>query len=377
MNRNHKTYQPLLVRIAGKITIIMLYTTLFVFFLYLPTFLTLFSNHQSLNVCVFSETFTPESILRFEQETGIKVNITYAEIDEQIYAKFRMNGADGYDVVNMSDYVVHALRKQDLLVPIDKSKITSLVQLDEKLLNRVYDVDNQVSLPHKWYVYGLVYDKQVFNIAPEKMSLDYIFNDPAKLVAEGKVSASYRVCMLDDARDAVFMAGIYLFGRGDEFSEDQLQTIRKLLIAQKRWTEAYTLHSAQYFLFSGVTPIALMSSNYMRKIYQHTDRYAFAIPKEGSMLIIENLVIPKKSSKVDLAHKFIDFMLSESVAKLNAGAYGFNSANKLANEGLVQGPESNLQLLPDASMFKRLFIPLLPGHMRKRIEDLWLTVCFA
>ena len=368
--------RPLLTRITGKLAIIGLYLAIFITCLYLPSFLGMFARKQSINVCVFSETFAPEAIARFERETGIKVNMTYAEIDEQIYAKFRMNGADGYDVVNVSDYVVHALKNHDMLLLLDKAQLANSALLDQRLVGRVYDQENLFSVPHKWYVYGLVYDKIFFSRHPQPSSLDLIFKDPQELVNQGLAPSDYRVCMLDDARDAVCMAGIYLYGKAHDFSDNELDAIQNLLIAQKRWVEAYTLHSSQYFLSSGVTPLALMSSNYMRKIYASTDQFDFALAREGSMLIIENLVIPKVSPKAALAHQFINFMLSDKISTLNSAFYGFASANRMALAAMAQAPHGEL-LVPDISAFKRLYIPLLPGSLRKRIEDLWLAVSFA
>ena len=75
--------------VVGKIVIVCFYVTLFALFLYLPLILDVFRPSRTINVCTFAETFCPEAIERFEQRTGIKVNLTYVEIDEQIFAKFR------------------------------------------------------------------------------------------------------------------------------------------------------------------------------------------------------------------------------------------------------------------------------------------------
>ena len=377
MNRSPVTGKSLFSKLASRGLIVVIYACVGALLLYLPALWSRWRVDNTLNVCVFSETFAPDALARFQKATGIKVNVTYAEIDDQIYAKFYMNGAAGYDVVNISDYVVHALKDTDVLLPIDKSLLTNFGAIDPKLLGQVYDPESVFSVPHKWYVYGLVYDKLFFKCEPSQMSLDYMFKDPKLLQEEGKVARSYRVCMLDDARDAVFMASIYLHGKVHELEDNQLENVRALLVSQKRWVEAYTLHSSQYFLFAGVVPIALMSSNYMHKIYQHSDRFEFAIPKEGSMVIIENLVIPKASKKSDLAHKFIDFMLSEQAAAINSSFYGFNSSNKAVGHKMQATQTSNVHMFPDRSVFRRLYIPLLPVHMRKKVESVWLNVCFA
>jgi spermidine/putrescine transport system substrate-binding protein len=365
------------VRLPGKIVIVALYCFIFAFFLYLPLLREIFLPTKMINVCVFAETFSPEAINRFEKKTGIQVNLTYAEIDEQVYAKFRMNGAAGYDVINVSDYMVRGLGAEGFLRSIDQRKMPCIEKIEPRFLNRVFDPGNVYSVPHKWYVYGIVYDKKFFNKDPDEMSLDLIFKDPHELVQERLVPTPYKLCMLDDGRDAFFMTAIYLFGRVDNLGPEECVKVKELLIKQKKWVEAYTVHSAQYFLTADVTPIALMSSNYVRKMMASSERFAFAIPREGSMLIIENLVIPQHSVKADLAYQFINFMLSDEIALLNSQHYGYSSANRYANNVVNRSYATNPHLVPDMAMSERLFIPLLPPDMRKLIEEMWLAVGFA
>ncbi|NDD53502.1 hypothetical protein EBZ39_06450 [bacterium] len=95
------------------------------------------------------------------------------------------------------------------------------------------------------------------------------------------------------------------------------------------------------------------------------------------MLVVENLAVPATSKKVVLAQRFINFMLRDDIAALNSGTYGFNSANKYANQHVPERLRQNKHLFPDAGMFKRLHIPLLPEHMRKLVDDMWLEVSFS
>jgi spermidine/putrescine transport system substrate-binding protein len=364
-------------RLASKVIIAGSYVVIVGLFLYLPRIIDLFRPSRTINVCTFAETFCQEAIERFERQTGIHVNLTYVEIDEQIFAKFRMNEGEGYDVINISDYMVQTLAENGWLRKLDHAKIDSVELLDKHLMDRAFDPGNVHSLPHKWYVYGLAYNKKFFNKKPEEMSLRTIFQDPHKLYARADVPQPYRVCMLDDGRDAVFMAAIYLFGRVSDLGQQEFSQIKQLLIEQKKWVEAYTVHSAQYFLFANVIPIALMSSNYMRKIFEVNDNFDFAIPTEGSMLVVENLAIPSKSKKNDLAHQFINFMLSDEISSLNSKILGYSSSNIKANQNTHSAYLVNPHLFPQEATYMRLFIPLLPSSLRRTVEDLWLAVGFA
>jgi spermidine/putrescine transport system substrate-binding protein len=344
--------------------------------LYMPKLVESWSSDNALNICIFAETFTPEAIEKFEKTFGVTVNVTYVEIDDQTYAKFRMNGADGYDVANISDFTIDLLKQQDLLLPLDYSLLPNVSRINPHLLDKNYDQKNEVCLPHKWYLFGVAYDTQFFKKSQDEMSLKYIFQDPVELARTGQVPRPYKVVVLDEIRDIFHMASICLNRHAFNLTSPQLQQLGDVLYKQKDWVEAYTVHSAQYFLFSEIVPIALMSSNYMRKMLEVTDRFKFAIPREGGVLVLENLAIPRKTKRAQLAHKFINFMLSDEIAQLNSSTYGFNSANLRANDGIEKEVLNDRHLFPDDAMFKQLHIPLLPPHQLKEVEDLWLKVCF-
>jgi len=364
-------------RLARRLAVAGMYLVLAALILYFPLWNGFLRQDKTLNVCVFVETFSYEAIEQFQKETGIKVNLTYAEIDEQTFAKFHINRGKDYDVVNVSDAFVYKLGAQDMLQAIDYAQIPNMSHVYASLKHLVYDVENRYAVPHKWYAYGIVYDRTFLDVAPDDMSWRYIFQDPQELYKEGGVKNPYRVCMVDDGRDASLLASLYLFGTISSLEGDHLESVKQMLITQKRWVEAYTLHSSQYFLFSGLVPVAAMTSNYMRKIYTHTDRFEFAIPKEGSLLIVENLVIPRLSKKIDLAHEFINFMLRDDIAQLNSKSFGYNSANEHANDHIDKKIRLNHHIFPDAKTFERLYIPLLMPEVFKSVEKSWLHVGFA
>jgi spermidine/putrescine-binding protein len=357
--------------------IVLVYLALLFGFLYLPTVFRSLSNQKTLNIYAFTETFSPEAIERFEDKFGVKVNMTYAELDEEIGAKFSINSGDGYDVVNVSDFMVKQLVAGGYLQVLDHEKIPAMEHLNQRLMGHVFDPKNQHSIPHKWFMYGLVYDKNFFSQTPNEMSLAFVFTDPAKLFALGLVKKPYRICMIDSPMDDYFLSMRYLYGRHDAFCEEDFAAITKALLQQKQWVECYTLYSVEYFLLSGLVPIALTSSNFVRKIWSMSDKYEFAIPKEGGILVIENLVVPKKSKKTVLAHQFIDFMLSDEIARVNSEEYGWTSANIVVQKDLDADCDPASHLLPDEQLFTRLHIPLFTPYARKHADDAWLRVGFA
>jgi spermidine/putrescine transport system substrate-binding protein len=364
-------------RLYRRGVIVFVYLSILFGFLYSPTLFRSFSQQKTLNVYAFTETFSPDAIELFEKQFGVKVNMTYAELDEEIGAKFSINGGDGYDVVNVSDFMVKQLIGGGYLQRLDKSAVPSIQNINPRLMHQVFDFNNDYSIPHKWFMYGLIYDKTFFSQKPDEMSLAFVFTDPKVLFAQGLVKAPYRSCMIDSPMDAYFLSMRYLYSRHDAFFEKDFAAITAALLKQKNSIECYTLYSVEYFLLSGLVPIALTSSNFVRKIWEMSDKYEFAIPKEGGILVIENLVVPKTSAKGTLAHQFINFMLSDEIARVNSEEYGWTSANLGVQQAIDTGFEQGSHLLPDEKIFTRLHIPLFTPYARKHADNAWLRVGFA
>ena len=57
--------------------------------------------------------------------------------------------------------------------------------------------------------------------------------------------------------------------------------------------------------------VAVVWSGMAADIMTENDKLDFVVPKEGSNLWFDNIVIPKTAQNVDGAHKFINFLLEE------------------------------------------------------------------
>ena len=88
---------------------------------------------KELNVFSWSEYIPQEVVNGFTKETGIKVVLSTYESNEAMYAKLKLLGAKGYDLVIPSGYFVEVMAQDDLLAKLDKSKIEGLGNLDPAL----------------------------------------------------------------------------------------------------------------------------------------------------------------------------------------------------------------------------------------------------
>lgn len=80
--------------------------------------------------------YIPSDVLQdFTKETGIKVIYSTYESNEAMYAKLKTQG-QGYDLVVPSTYFVSKMRKEGMLMKLDKSKLSHFADLDPNYLNK-------------------------------------------------------------------------------------------------------------------------------------------------------------------------------------------------------------------------------------------------
>ena len=96
---------------------------------------------KELNVFSWSEYIPQEVVNGFTKETGIKVVLSTYESNEAMYAKLKLLGAKGYDLVVPSGYFVEVMAQDNLLAKLDKSKIkvVSMTETFARIIRKVCD----------------------------------------------------------------------------------------------------------------------------------------------------------------------------------------------------------------------------------------------
>ncbi len=269
--------------------------------LYIPHFQIFPTEEKSLNIFAWGGSVDPETLSAFKEETGIKLNISTYSSNEELQVKMKATGGYGYDLIMPSDYTVTILIKDDLLQPLDKSKLNFLSDINPLLLNHPYDPDNRYAVPFEWEVVGLGVDTNAVpsNFTP---SWDAIFN---------REKIDYKIATSNDPIEAVQYASFYLFGTTENRDETHFPAIRRLLLEQKSWVEAYTDYRADYFLATGNCPIVLSISSVMKRIRSQFDNIKFMIPKEGTFISIENFCIPKQSKKQEYVYELLNWLYTK------------------------------------------------------------------
>lgn len=330
----------------------------------------LFEQKRGLTVYTYANLIPYEVFHDFEKKTGIPVHVKLFSSNEEMFAKVKIDTSSKYDLIVPADYMVEILHKEGLLQEVQKGLISNFDNLDKRLLNKSFDLGNKYSFPYVWISYGLGYSKAVFG---EKLS-----NNTWKMIFDvshsQKENPDYYISMLDDGREAFFLASLYLYGRVSRPSEKEIADVTNLLTNQWEWVESYANANQPFYLQSGLVPLIVVTNDVIFKLLQSDDdKYGFSIPQEGSIMSIENLVIPKTCKNIEMAHKLIDYILSEEVATETMLKYGLYSSNIHVFEKIKNGEFGKaIPIISDKDMKK---MHLLDNDISiKTYSNIWLKV---
>ena len=185
------------------------------------------------------------------------------------------------------------------------------------------------------------------------------------------------IIMLDSQRDALAVSLKRLGYSLNSRDEKELAEAKQALIEQKDLLLAYAGDNLKDMMISGEGSMAVCWSG--DAIYMMTENpdLAYALPKEGSNLWFDNMVIPKGAENVEEAHLFIDFMNRAEIAERNVTYIGYSTPNNKAKELLDAEISGNKAAYPDMNSLTNFEVFLDPGDFIEKYNQIWTEVMSA
>lgn len=311
---------------------------------------------RTLYIAAWPLSLDAQYLVDFEQKTGINIKITYFESSEELLSKIKTTEGMGYDIIFPSDYTVKELIGQGLLQKIDKSKLNFLNSLDTRLLNSYFDPSNDYTIPFYWAAYGIGVNKKLFGAHPPH-TLGLLFD--SKYNPE-------RIIMTNSPREAILIAGLYLFGSVNQLgAKDNQQRIKDLLLQQKSWVDLYTEERLDELLASENNMLAFgLSPDITRAIRKNKD-IIFMVPDEGSFIVIDSVAIPARSKNTELVYEFLNYLYQPQVVDHHIELY--NMCSPITTNTQVAG------YAPNDQEFKKLHF-LIDIICQTGLNTIWIDL---
>lgn len=329
------------------------------------------AQQRVVNVYNWSDYIDPRVLDEFTKETGIKVVYDTYDSNETLEAKL-LAGRSGYDIVAPSGTFLQRQIQAGLYRPLDRSRLSNAKNLwpDVDARLAVYDPGNRHAVNYMWFTTGIAYDvaKAKARLGSEPINTWDILFRPELL----KRFSDCGVYVLDSPEDLFAIALRYLKLNPDSKAPGDIAKAGALL--QRIRPLVRRFHSSEYInaLANGDACLAIawsgdsfQAKSRAREAGNGID-IGYVIPREGTLMSMDNFAIPKDATNVDEAYVFIDFLLRPENAARNTIASNFANGTSTALALIPAEIKQNKSIYPDDEIMSRLFTVTPPDRQTQR-----------
>lgn len=280
--------------------------------------------------------YIDENLLyEFTDETGIDVQYVNYTTNEEMYVKL-MAGATSYDVIFPSDYMIERMVKQDLLAELNFENIPNADGIMDWLKDPSYDEGSAHSVPYMWGTLGIIYNPAMVEEPID--SWEQMFSDTYK----------NNVIMMDSIRDTLGVTLKMLGYSMNTRDEAQLEEAKQKLIDQKQRgiVKAYYLDETKDKMIAGEAAMAMIYSGDAMYAMSENPDLVYVVPKEGSNVWIDCMVVPRTSQKQEQAEQFINYLCRPDVAARNVEWIGYCTPIQQVVDEMSEEDKANTTLNP-------------------------------
>lgn len=243
--------------------------------------------------------YIPDQVIReFEKKYMCKVVYDVFSSNEEMFAKLKAGGR-GYDIVFPSGDFTKIMIHEGMLEKLDKKKLPNTQYVDKHILGRItFDRGNLYSIPYMAGTAGIAVNKE------------YVKDYEHSSTIFDRSDLKGKMTLLDDMREVVGMALKRLGYSVNSTDTGQLEQAKAVAL---RWKENILKFDAESFAKGFAAGEYWVVQGYAENIFLELDeeqkkKVDFFIPKEGTTMYIDSMVVLKHAQHAELAYAFINFI---------------------------------------------------------------------
>lgn len=300
------------------------------------------ASNQVVNVFTWSN-YIPDNVIHaFEKQTGIQVNISEFDSNEDMYAKLKADPHSGYDVIVPSSYYVERMAKEGMLSPLNQHVLSNRSYMNPMLLNKLFDPGNRYSYPYLWGTTGIVVDRRYWD--PE--TIQY-WRDLWQKRFDNQL------LLYDDPRE-VFAAGMIVLGHSiNETNPVAVTAAYQKLRALMPNVRLFTMDAARSAFADDDVSIGMAESGDVLLARKDNPYLVYIYPKDGFAIWEDCLSVPKYAPHYNNAMTFINFLMQPKMSMWIAVSQGFSSPNLKTRDMLPPALRNDPLMYPSSEVLKR------------------------
>lgn len=290
-----------------------------------------------LNLYTWDGMFPPEILEGFEKDTGIKINFSHFDYDEDMLAKLEETKGGDYDLVIADDYIIELVIAEGLSQKLDTGKLKNYKHYNPVFMSQFYDPDNAYTVPYASGIPLIVYDPAATDV--EIKGYEDLWNPSLK--DNVALVGNYRV-----------INGITLKTLGESFNTNDLEVIGKAgekLLELAPNIRVISDSNTQDFILSGEVAAGFFYSSQVVAAKMANQNLKIVYPKEGLGFGIMASFIPSQAPNAEAAYAFLDYINEPENAAKCYEYVGYYCANKAAEELIAPEMKEFLVLPADVT----------------------------
>ncbi|SDG57157.1 spermidine/putrescine transport system substrate-binding protein [Sinosporangium album] len=298
---------------------------------------------QKLTISIW-DGYSPKDLPdRVMEKFGTKMDVALHATNEEIMGKLTAGADSGIDVAFVSGQYAQALNEAGLVEPIHPELIPNLANLYPEATQLSYDKGNKFSVPYTWGTTGICYREDLLKSEPT--SWNDLLDPPAEARKKVTLMTTERWLALPALK-----AKNYSVNTTDD---KQIQEAKDLLVKAKENLLTFDDTTFGDRLKKGE---AVMVEAWDGWCPTSEKNIKFKVPKEGSDLWVDTMVVLKSSKNKEAAHALINYILDPEIHSWAAENILYKVPNKAAMEKVDPG------LRPDGSPLAMSPAELLQGE---------------
>lgn len=325
------------------------------------------------NVYNWADYIGPDTLERFEAETGIKVNYDTYAASATVDVKL-LTGNSGYDVIVHANVLSSRLVEVGVYQKLDMTRLPNLRNLDPATMRKidVYETVRGYNIPYHWGSTGFSWNVEMVRarLPDQSMETSAVLFDP-EIISK---LADCGVSFLDGTTSLIPMALAYLGLDPNAIDDESLEQVQALL-AEVR---PYVRYFSNDKFISDMPNKELCISMSWSGDYSTAARRAreagieidlrYTVPVEGASLWVDGIYIPSDAPHVDNAYKFMNYLLRADVAAGIADYVDYANANAASWELLSEEKLNDPAIYPDEKVWDRMFAVDMAEPARERMR---------
>jgi spermidine/putrescine transport system substrate-binding protein len=318
-----------------------------------------------LSLATWPNYHSQEVLDAFTANTGVAINVGVYGSTEEMEAKIRA-GNSGIDVVVPSNYAIEGWVKDNLIEPLDYTKLPNFNRADwnDRFMDQAFDPGNAVSIPKNWGTTGIAFWST--EVTPDVTSWKQFFEEAGTKYAGKALIVDHQISSFGSAAVAM---GYSL----NTIDPTEMAEVEAMLIALK--PKLFAISSdVQPPLRAKDTWLSVAWTGDGVQVGRDNADVKYLVASDGGELWIDSYTVAADAPHREAAYAFLDYILQPEQAAAETEFCLFPHANDAATAMVSEEVTSNPVIYPPAESLTALEYAVNATYNSPERAETWARI---